>query len=54
MIQHWRLLLLRFSAWLVCLLAPGAHPVAALIRAGQWAALDRILDDLDREAAAHG
>ena len=40
---------LRLWAWWICRRQPGAHPVAELIARGEWAALDRLLADLDEE-----
>jgi hypothetical protein len=45
-LRLWRL---RLWAWWVCRRSPGAHPVAELIARGEWAALDRLLADLDEE-----
>jgi hypothetical protein len=53
---RWRrrlaLLRLRLRAWRVSRRDPEAHLVATLIARGQWAALDRLLDDLDRHPPA--
>ena len=43
---RWRL---RLWAWWVCRRDRGAHPVAELIARGEWAALDRLLADVDEE-----
>jgi hypothetical protein len=45
-LRRWRL---RLWAWRVHRRDPGAHPVAELIARGEWAALDRLLTDLDEE-----
>lgn len=42
-----RRLRLRLRAWLLCRRDPDAHPVAALIAAGRWSALDAMLVDMD-------
>lgn len=40
---------LRLRAWWLGRAGVGEHPVADLIAAGKWAALDELLDDLARE-----
>lgn len=39
--------LLRWRAWLVCRAEPGLHPVAALVAAGNWRALDSLIDEME-------
>jgi hypothetical protein len=48
-LQRWRL---RCWGWLICTASGDPHYVAELIRRGEWAALDRLLADL--EADDHG
>lgn len=38
---------LRLRAWWLSRRGTGAHPLADRIARGDWAALDRLLDDLD-------
>ena len=40
---------LRLRAWLLRRAHAGPHPVATLAARGEWASLDRLLDDLDRQ-----
>jgi hypothetical protein len=47
--RPFRYLRLRLRAWLVTRAHGDAHPVAVLIARGDWAALDRLVDDLDRD-----
>jgi hypothetical protein len=45
--QATALLRLRLLAWRLRRREANRHPVASLIERGDWAALDRLLDDLD-------
>jgi hypothetical protein len=38
---------LQLRAWWICVSDDESHPVAELIARGEWAALDRLVDDLD-------
>lgn len=46
--RRWARWRLRLWAWLVSRRG-GSHPIAELIARGEWAALDRLLADLDEE-----